>query len=120
MSSTGAAARSLISTTIAAGMRPRAAASARARKLDPRPEASTPTRSGSDIVHARIARHDLAHRVHALARRLQAPGRGGRVVGRDHQEEAQTHVERAPHLRVVHLSLIHISEPTRLLSISYA
>src|SRR4030095_1352807 len=102
MSSTGAPGRSQISTTIEAGMRAAAAASVRARKFEPRPEARTPTRSGSDIVHPGLAGHDLANLEALLARGLQPFDDDADVGGRDDQHEGHAHVARPAPLGVVH------------------
>src|SRR5215510_16116043 len=104
MSRAGAASRSEISTTMAAGIRLACAASTRARKFEPRPEARTPTRSGSGIDEGPRPVADLAHLEHALSRCLERP-HGALDLARAHHEQiAEAHVEGAAHLRVLHLS----------------
>src|SRR5262245_33428645 len=106
MSREGAVSPSEISTTMAAGIRPACVASTRARKLDPRPEASTPTRSGSGIDDGPRAAADLAHLEHALSRRLERPHGAAHLARAHHKEIADAHVERATHLGLVHLSAL--------------
>src|SRR6266536_6637690 len=98
MSSAGAAARSDISTTTTAGSRPERAASTRAWKFEPLPEASTPTRSSSGIGDRPRAVPDLTHLENALPSRGQGPGSTG-GISRAHDEQiADAHIEGAPHL----------------------
>src|SRR5882724_574845 len=97
MSSAGAAA-SDISTTTTPGSRSERAASTRAWKFEPLPEASTPTRSSSGIDHRPRAVPDLAHLEDALPRRGQGLDRAGRVTRAHDEEIADAHIEGAPHL----------------------
>src|SRR4030095_4529291 len=106
MSRTGAAARSERRTTTAAGSPPERAASTRAWKLEPRPEASTPTRSSSGIDYRARPIANLAYLEDALPSRGEGVG-GARHVARAHHEEiGDAHVEGAPHLRLLHLAAL--------------
>src|SRR5947207_2983160 len=98
MSRTGAAARSEIRTTTAAGSRPERVASTSAWKFEPRPDASTPTRSRSGIDDGPRAIPDLPHLEDALPSRAEGVGGAGHVARAHHQEIADAHVEGAPHL----------------------
>src|SRR5262245_66105286 len=89
-----------------AGIRPACAASTRARKFEPRPEARTPTRSGSGIHDRPRAGPDLAYLEDALSRGLESP-RGAIDLARAyHEEVADAHVEGAAHLGLLHLSAL--------------
>src|SRR4030095_5060627 len=98
MSRTGAAARSERRTTTAAGSPPERAASTRAWKFEPLPEASTPTRSSSGIDDRARAIPDLAHLEDSLPARGEGLGGPDRVARAHHEEIADAHVEGAPHL----------------------
>src|SRR5215470_527508 len=104
MSRAGAVSRSEMSTTMVAGIRPACAASTRARKFEPRPEARTPTRSGSGIHDRPRAGPDLAHLEDALSRSLERPPGAVDFARAYHEEIADAHVEGAAHLGVLHLS----------------
>src|SRR5436309_12854245 len=106
MSRTGAAARSEIRTTTAAGSPPERAASTRAWKLEPRPEASTPTRSSSGIDHRARPIADLAYLEDALPSRGEGVGGARHVACAHHEEIADAHVEGAPHLGVLDLAAL--------------
>src|SRR2546430_8846402 len=95
MSRTGAAPRSEISTAMITGSRPDSAASTRAWKFEPLPEARTPTRSRSAIHHRAGAGTDLTDVEDSLPRRRQDLGRARRVAGTHDEEKTQAHVEGA-------------------------
>src|ERR1700704_6148053 len=107
MSRTGAAPRSEISTAMITGSRPDSAASTRAWKFEPLPEARTPTRSRSAIHHRAGAGTDLTDVEDSLPRRRQDLRRARRVAGTHDEEKTQAHVEGASHLGVL--------DPPRLL-----
>src|SRR5215470_8591788 len=106
MSRAGAVSRSEMSTTMVAGIRPACAASTRARKFEPRPEARTPTRSGSGIHDRPRAGPDLAYLEDALSRGLERPRGAVDLARAYHEEVADAHVEGAAHLRLRHLSAL--------------
>src|SRR5262245_33277564 len=104
MARAGAVSRSEINTTMVAVIRPACAASTRARKFEPRPEARTPTRSGSRIDDGPRAVADLAHLEHVLSRCLERPHGLADLARAYHEQEADAHVERAAHLGLGHLA----------------
>src|SRR5215475_470896 len=104
MSRAGAVSRSEMSTTMVAGIRPACTASTRARKFEPRPEARTPTRSGSGIHDRPCAGPDLAYLEDALSRDLERPRGAVDLACAHHEQVADTHVEGAAHLGLLHLS----------------
>src|SRR5713226_3886434 len=89
MSRTGAAPRSEISTARTTGSRPDSAASTRAWKFEPLPEARTPTRSLSGIHDGPRAVTDLPDVEDTLPRSRQELGRARRVAGTHDEEIAQ-------------------------------
>src|SRR5882724_10616873 len=95
ISSAPASRRSETRRTTSAGMRPAAAAAAMLSKFDPRPDASTPTRTRarSGIADASRPGLDLAHLEHRLARPAQEGARAVGVLRAHHDQIAHAHVE---------------------------
>src|SRR5262249_45120223 len=106
MSGAGAVSRSEMRTAMEAGVRPAGAAPARARECEPRPEARTPTRSGSGIHDRPRAGPDLAYLEDALSRGLESPRGAVDLARAYHEEVADAHVEGAAHLGLLHLSAL--------------
>src|SRR5881396_665683 len=104
-SSAAARSRSEITMTTSAGYSGRPEASSSACRLDPRPDASTPTRRRSVrsvTPPAPRPGRDFAQVDHRLARLTQRPRRG--LTGRrgDDDDVADAHVEGLEHLALVH------------------
>src|SRR5262252_9729558 len=106
MSRAGAVSRSEMSTIMVAGIRPASAASTRAPKFEPRPEARTPTRTGSGIHDRPCAGPDLAYLEDALSRGPERPSGAVDLVRAYHEQVADAHVECASHLGLLHLSAL--------------
>src|SRR5256885_7119653 len=104
-SSAGASALLLMTTAIRAASLPASIASMIACRLEPRPEARTPTRSfASGIPDSTLALFNHADPERLVPLRLSHPQRRVGPIRRHHQHQSDSHVEHPKHLVIGHVT----------------
>src|SRR5713101_307495 len=95
----------LMTTAIRAASLPASIASMIACRLEPRPEARTPTRSfASGIPYSAFALFNHADPERLVPLRLSQPHRSVGPIRRHHQHQADSHVEHPKHLVIAHVT----------------
>src|SRR3989442_3580670 len=95
-----------MTTSIGAAIWPASIASMIACRLEPRPEARTPTRSfASGIPYSSFALFNHTDPEHLVPLRFSQPQRSVGPIWRHHQRQADSHVEHPKHLVIAHVTM---------------